>query len=180
MPKKKNDFHVLAIDTSMSCPGIAIIRVDGKGKPHIVDTGHVKTGSEDSYPVRCKSIESFVHLFIKKHRKRDFDVVVREAFSSRMPKTQYSIFSSWAATDRALADFGYSITEDPVGQSHIKKVLVGRGNKVEKKELAQAVRKLTKYKGEFGTYDESDAVAIGLTWLIDNGYIVGLDDKGAK
>jgi crossover junction endodeoxyribonuclease RuvC len=84
-----------------------------------------------------------------------------------MPNIQYAIFSAWNAIDRALRDFDLKVTADPIGQAAVKKLVVGKG-KAEKDEVAEAVRKLTGYKGEFAADDESDAVAVGLAYGIQS------------
>ncbi len=52
--------------------------------------------------------------------------------------------------------------------------MVGKG-KAEKHEVESAVRRWTGYTGEFACDDESDAVAIGLAYLIENGIVKGAE-----
>lgn len=164
-PVRKSALRILAIDTSLSSPGIAVVAVKS-GKAQVIAVSHVKTDSSDSYAIRTKHIESWAHLFIRGHTP--YDVIVREGFTSKMPTTQYAIFSAWNAIDRALADFGLAVTEKPIAQSAVKKAVVGKG-KAEKSEVEAAVRRITGYDGEFATSDESDAVAIALAWAVGSG-----------
>jgi len=162
--------RVLAFDTSLGLPGVAVVEVV-RGKPKIVAVGSVKTNSNDTYAARTKHIEAYMHLFIRNNiGKHGFDAVVREAYAGKMPNVNYAIFSAWNACDRALADFNLAVTEKPIGQATVKRLVFGKG-KAEKEELAEAVRKWTGYTGEFKTADESDAVAIALAYLIDEGVI---------
>jgi crossover junction endodeoxyribonuclease RuvC len=161
--------RVIAFDTSLNLPGVAVVEVKRK-KPRIVALGHVRTNGKDNYAARTKHIEAYMHLFIRQHMP--YDAIVRESFAGKMPNINYAIFSAWNACDRALADFQLTVTEKAIGQSSVKKSVVGRG-KAEKHEVEEAVRKWTGYKGEFATSDESDAAAIGLAYLIENNLIEG-------
>lgn len=161
---------VLAFDTSLGLPGVAVVEVK-KGRPRVVAVGSVKTDGKDNYAARTKHIESYMHLFIREHYgKTGYDAIVREGYAGKMPNINYAIFSAWNAVDRALNDFGLSVTEKPIGQATVKRLVFGKG-KAEKEELAEAVREWTGYKGEFKTSDESDAVAIALAYLIERGAI---------
>ncbi|PJH69379.1 hypothetical protein CVR96_26630, partial [Salmonella enterica subsp. enterica serovar Typhimurium] len=72
-------------------------------------------------------------------------------------------------------DFGLADTEKPITQQSVKKQVVGKG-RAEKEEVEEAVRKLTKYKGEFKSSDESDSVAVALCWAIKNGLLSGSEN----
>jgi crossover junction endodeoxyribonuclease RuvC len=159
---KRKPYRILAFDISLSSPGVAVVDVIN-GKPKVVGVGDVKTSTNDSYAIRTKHIESYMHLFIRKHAP--YDAIVREGLNHKMPNIQYAIFSAWNAIDRALKDFGLAVTEPAIGQSAVKKAVVGVG-KAEKHQVAEAVRKWTGYKGEFESDDQSDAVAIALAYGI--------------
>ena len=164
---QKKAVRILAFDISMSSPGAAIVEIKN-GKARVVAVGHVKTDSKQPYAVRGKTIESWAHLFIAEHRKKGIDFVVREKYMGKFGL--HPMFSAHAAIDRALFDFGLEDTEKPIAQQSVKKLIVGKG-RAEKDEVEQAVRKITGYKGEFKTSDESDAVAIALACAINNGLI---------
>lgn len=161
--------RVLSFDTSLGLPGVAVVEVV-RGKPKIIAVGSVKTDGKETYAARTKHIEAYMHLFIRAHYGKGYDAVVREAFAGKMPNINYAIFSAWNACDRALADFNLTVTEKPIGQATVKRLVYGKG-KAEKDELAEAVRKWTGYTGEFATADESDAVAIALAYLIEKGVV---------
>lgn len=167
----KADMRVLSFDLSIARPGVALVEIkDGKAK--VIAVSNVKTDAKQPYAVRGKSIESWAHLFIaenfRKGRKQGFDVIVRESYAGRFG--HHPIFSAWAAVDRALNDFGLADTTKPIAQQSVKKVVVGKG-RAEKEEVAEAVRRLTGYSGDFASSDESDAVAIALAYAIQNGLI---------
>jgi len=159
---------ILAFDTSMSCPGVAVVEVT-RGKPIVVAVSHVVTDSKQPHGLRAEIVEAWATLFIAKHGAK-FDTIVREDFQGRSSRQNHPVFSAWGAIDQALNKFGLVFTSPAISQSDVKKTVVGKG-KAEKDEVAAAVRRLTGYKGEFATDDESDAVAIALAWAIKNGLI---------
>jgi crossover junction endodeoxyribonuclease RuvC len=159
--------RILAFDTSLSSPGAAVIEVRN-GKPRIIALSHVKTDTKHSHAIRSQTVYAWAHLFIREHMP--FDRIVREDFQGRSSVQNYPVFAAWSAIDRALADFGISFTEKPISQSRVKRLVVGKG-KAEKDEVAEAVRALTGFRGEFATSDESDAAAVGLAYLINEGLI---------
>ncbi|PEE49757.1 crossover junction endodeoxyribonuclease RuvC [Bacillus cereus] len=166
MIKHKKRFRLLSIDTSLGSPGIAVIDVIN-GKSKLIDVSHVKTKSTEPIALRTKTIEAWAHLFIRKYVP--YDLIVREGFASKIPHTNYTVFSAWNAVDRALNDFGLAV-DDSIGQASVKKKLLGKG-RAEKEEVEAGVRKFVEWDGEFKSSDESDACAIGLAYLLDKGII---------
>jgi crossover junction endodeoxyribonuclease RuvC len=165
MTRRKKAFRTLAIDTSLGCPGIAVIDVIN-GKPKLIDVSHVKTKSTEPIALRTQIIEAWALLFIRKHAP--YDLIIREGFASKIPHTNYTVFSAWNAVDRALNSFGLKV-DDSIGQASVKKKLLGKG-RAEKEEVEAGVRKYVDW-GKFETNDESDSIAIGLAYLIDKGII---------
>lgn len=160
--------RVLAIDTSMGRPGIALIEAKN-GQAKVIDVSHVSTTTSQSHGLRAEIIEAWAVGFIHKHGAK-FDVIVREDFVGRTSKQSHPVYSAWGACDRALNKFGLNFTTPAISQSAVKKAVVGTG-KAEKDEVADAVRRWTGYTGEFAVDDESDAVAVGLAYLINEGVI---------
>jgi crossover junction endodeoxyribonuclease RuvC len=155
--------RVLAFDTSMGRPGIALIEVKA-GNPRVIDVSHVATTTKQTHGLRAEVIEAWAVSFIHKHSAK-FDVIVREDFVGRTSKQAHPVYAAWGACDRALNKFGLTFTTPSISQSAVKKAVVGKG-KAEKDEVAEAVRKWTGYDGEFAVDDESDAAAIALAYLI--------------
>jgi crossover junction endodeoxyribonuclease RuvC len=165
-----NKTRIVGIDTSFSSPGIAVVDVKNR-KPSLIATSHVKTDgkhAKQSKATRSQTIYAWAHLFIREHMP--FDVITREDFTGRTSRQNYPVFSAWNSVDRALADFGYVITEKPITPQTVKKTVAGTG-RAEKDDVARAVRKLTGYTGDFPTDDTSDAAAIALCWAIQQGVI---------
>lgn len=164
--------RVLAFDTSMGRPGLAVIDVK-KGAATVVDVSHVATTSRDNHGLRAEIIEAWATVFIAKHvGTKGFDIIVREDFVGRTSKQAHPVYSAWGACDQALNKFGLAFTAPAISQSAVKKAVAGSG-KAEKPELAAAVRKWTGYTGEFAVDDESDAAAVGVAYAILNGLIKG-------
>jgi crossover junction endodeoxyribonuclease RuvC len=161
--------RVLAFDTSMGAPGLAVIEVKS-GKPRIIDVSHVRTDTSQSYGLRAEIVEAWATMFIAKHAQKGYDVIVREDFVAKTSKTGHPVYSAWGSCDKALNKFGLNFTTPAISQSAVKKAVVGVG-KAEKHEVEAAVRKWTGYTGEFAKDDESDAAAIGLAYLIREGLI---------
>lgn len=175
--------RVLAFDTSLTSPGVAIITVDKRGKPIITAMSHVKPDGKASYALRADIVESWATLFIAEHIAKGFDYVVREDFHGMSSAQNYPVFAAWTGTELAAHKFGLSFdkhvvvtktgrkkTKHGMSQSEIKKIVVGKG-KAEKDEVADAVRRWTGFIGEFACDDESDASAVGLAKLIHEGKI---------
>lgn len=176
--------RILAFDTSLSLPGVAIIEVK-RGKPVIIALSHVRTDSKtQSHGLRADIVESWATLFIADQiGKNGFDIVIREDFHGQSSSQNYPVFAGWSGVERACDKFGLTFSKwhevDKKGkkktllgipQSKVKLIVVGKGI-AEKNEVADAVRRLTGYTGEFATSDESDACAIGLAYLINEGLI---------
>ncbi|MEI4802012.1 crossover junction endodeoxyribonuclease RuvC [Bacillus sp. FJAT-51639] len=162
---KKPSAHSLSTRHLVAQPGISVIDVINR-MPLLIDVSHVKTKSTEPIALRTKHIESWAHLFIRKYAP--YDLIVREGFASKIPHTNYTVFSAWNAVDRALNDFGLKV-DDSIGQASVKKKLLGKG-RAEKEEVEAGVRRYVEW-GEFKTSDESDACAIGLAYLLDKGII---------
>ena len=161
--------RILAFDTSLSSPGVALIECKNSGVS-ILDVGHVKTNTKINHGQRAEVVEAWATTFIYKHLTKGFDVVVREDFVGRTSMQSAPVFMAWGACDQALNKFGLAFTAKAISQSAVKKAVAGSG-KAEKPELADAVRKWTGYTGEFAVDDESDAAAIGVAYAILNGLI---------
>lgn len=176
--------RVLAFDTSLSLPGVAIVEVK-RGKPVITALSHVKTDSKtQSHGLRADIVESWATLFIAEHiGKQGFDVLIREDFHGQSSAQNYPVFAAWSGVERACDKFGLTFAKWQetgkggrkktllgIPQSKVKLIVVGKG-KAEKEEVEEAVRRWTDYKGEFATFDESDAAGIGLAYLIREGLI---------
>ena len=103
---------------------------------------------------------------------------MREDFiSGRNKRATQLVFSSWAAADLALHTFGYLV--DPASlkltPTTVKKTVTGSG-KAEKSEVAEAVRRMLRLPPDYPFakgYDDSDACAVILAYLLRENLIDG-------
>jgi crossover junction endodeoxyribonuclease RuvC len=176
--------RVLAFDTSMSAPGVAIIEVKNR-KPKVVALSHIVTDSSQPHGVRADMIESWATLFIAQHIKKGIDLAIREDFNGKSSSQNYPVFAAWSGCERACEKFGVTFTKWTEIQkngrkktslgpspSKVKKIVTGSGS-AEKWEIADRVREITGYTGEFAKDDESDACGVALAYLIENNLIEG-------
>lgn len=157
----------LGLDLSLS-PGLAVIDVKER-IPTLVYAGSVATDTDINDATRSVVVESFIAHQVYAHRP--FDAILREDFTTgRNKRATQTIFNAWAAADRALHSFGYTVDDvKPVlAPTTVKKLVAGNG-KAEKKDVAEGVRKYLRlpsdYKWRSG-YDDADACAVILAYLI--------------
>lgn len=181
--------RILAYDTSLGVPGVGLIEIK-RGEPKIIDMSHVKTDTKQPIALRASIVESWSTLFIAKHVKRGFDVVGREDFHGQSSLQNYPVFAAWHATERSVNSFGLSFDKfvsytkignrkqgHGVSQSRAKMLIVGRGGKVSKDEVADAVREWTGYDGDFADDGESDAICIALAFAVQRGWLLDRHGK---
>lgn len=142
--------------------------------PYLIAADSVATSTDDTDAVRNYTVETFVAQFLRQHRP--FDIVVREDFTSgRNKRATQTIFSAWAAADRALANYGYAAEDlkPALAPSAVKRIVTGNG-RAEKAEVAAAVRKWLRLPADYqfrAGYDDSDALAVCLAYLVREGLI---------
>jgi crossover junction endodeoxyribonuclease RuvC len=164
---KEPPYRICGLDLSLS-PGIGAIEIRAR-TPYLIACNSVATSTDDPDAVRNYTVESFVAGFVREHRP--FDVVVREDFTAgRNKRATQTIFSAWAAADRALYGYGYTAADlkPALAPTSVKKFVTGNG-KTEKAEVAAAVRRWLRlpddYKFRTG-YDDSDALAVCLAYAL--------------
>jgi crossover junction endodeoxyribonuclease RuvC len=180
--------RILAFDTSMTAPGVAVLEVKNR-KAKITALSHTTTDSKtQSHALRAEIIEAWATMFLAQHAKKPFDVVIREDFNGMTSAQNYPVLAAWSGIERACEKFnvgpfvkwievhknGRKKTMLGPSPSKVKLIVAGSG-KADKDEVEAAVRKWTGYKGEFAKDDESDAVAIGLAYLIERKLIKGAE-----
>lgn len=162
--------RILAFDISAN-PGAAVVEIKD-GKYHLLYTDSIKTDTKHTDAQRYAYIEAFAIRIL--HEYGPFDVIVREKYvgDSRSKRAKQLVFGAWAAIDIALNKYGYVIDEKEheIVASQIKTMIGGKGN-ANKDDVAAGVRRILKlpknYK--FKSDDESDAVAVALTYAIKKG-----------
>lgn len=131
----------------------------------------VKTEASEAQPLRYEVIEAHALLFFRQHTPTA--AIVREIWPpSRNFAQNDKVHGSWSAVDRALDRLGLAVTEN-MTPSNVKKLVTGNG-RAEKPEVAEAVRKWLRLDDDYAFkagYDDSDACAVILAYLIREGLI---------
>lgn len=94
-------------------------------------------------------------------------MVVREHFTKgRDKRATQTVFGAWAVIDLALGKYGYKVDVE-IQPTSVKRDVAGKGS-ASKDEVEAGVRRILSLPDDFTfrTDDESDAVAIGLSYLI--------------
>lgn len=166
--------RVLAFDISTS-PGIAVLDVKQTKagvKLNLVHVDSVKTDTSHTDAQRYAYIEALATKIT--HEYGPFDAPCREHFTKgRNKRSTQTVFGAWGAVDAALAKYGYVITPDAeVTPTEVKKAATGKGTAT-KDEVEAGVRKRLGLADDFTfkSDDESDAIAVGLAYLIKKGVI---------
>lgn len=142
--------------------------------PYLIAAESITTSTADNDAVRASVVESFIAQHIYAHRP--YSCVLREDFTSgRNKRATQTIFSAWSAADKALHMYGYSVDDvKPVlAPTSVKKLVTSNG-RAEKPEVAEAVRRLLRLGADYtfkAGYDDSDAAAVILAYLIRGGLI---------
>ncbi|APP15617.1 hypothetical protein BS467_07660 [Bacillus altitudinis] len=171
--------RILALDISTN-PGFAVLEVKRlKSGPRInlVHVTSVSTSSQSPDSHRYSYIEAATTMVL--HEYGPFDVVVREHFTGgRNKRATQTVFGAWAVIDTALGKYGYKVDEE-IPPTTVKRDVTGKGSAT-KDEVEAGVRRILALPDDFTfrTDDESDAVAIGLSYLVREGVIE--KPKGAK
>lgn len=157
---------ILALDLSLSSTGYAVAKVT-EGEIDLLEYGHVnnKRFSKRSQAFRLHRIATKLkELF----REYPIDVVVKERGFSKGHISTQALFKVAGVADLMCYSFGHETIEEYTVAS-IKKTVTGNG-KADKEEVAQS---LSAYVGEreYATDDESDAVAVLVTYCINKGLV---------
>jgi len=164
--------RILAIDISTN-PGFAVLDVKqlkAGAKVSLVHVTSVKTSTDNPDSQRYSYIEALATMVA--HEYSPFDVIVREHFTKgRNKRSTQTVFGAWAAIDIGLGKYGYKVTEE-ITPSRVKLLVTGDG-KADKDKVEEHVRKWLKLPDDFTfkSDDESDAIGIGLAYLIEKGVI---------
>lgn len=151
--------------------------------PHLVALSVVKTEASEEQPLRYEIIEAHALLFFREHKPDA--AIIREIWPpSRNYAQNDKVHGAWSAVDRALSRLGLAVADNLSPQT-VKKTVTGNG-RAEKAEVAEAVRKWLRlpanadgspYKFRTG-YDDSDALAVCLAYLIRENLIDDITEVG--
>ncbi|MFB5568633.1 crossover junction endodeoxyribonuclease RuvC [Bacillus cereus] len=161
----------LGLDLSMSSAGVAVIDlVDGALE--LRTAYRIKTNPKQRHGQRLNQIAQELRSTLKEYEP--FDTIVREKGFSRFAATTQALFKVVGVSDLVLRD--YHIVE--LSPTTIKKIMTGSG-KAGKEEVELAVRDVLGLGEDyiFISDDESDACAVILAYLLENGILEGKEPK---
>lgn len=164
----------LGLDLSLRSPGFADIAVK-KRVPSLVRATHFKTDASETRVLSYESIEAYTLLFIREQTRagtNPYAGIIRETWPpARNYENNDKVHGAWSAVDRALARYDWTV-DAHLSPSSVKKQVTGNGG-AKKDEVAAAVRRILRLPDDyvFATDDESDACAVVLAWLIQEGLI---------
>lgn len=123
-------------------------------------------------------IEDHMSSIFDRYKDKKLILVKEEVFTTRSNiNTGLTIAKVHGIADLVAARHGYPDFHQ-LGTTAIKRILTGDG-KAEKDMVAEATMR---YVGphEYGSDDESDAVAVGLAWLIEEKLLKGVKKDAAE
>lgn len=161
----------------MNRPGFSILHCDPEAKTvsivrkSVVD--HKSSYAGKKKPHGQRLAENAAEM--KSYMSSDMELVfVRErGFHKHATETE-AIFKMVGVSD--LYAWKYSKVFDEIPPTVIKKVLTGDSNA----SKDQVAKSLERYVGQqdYAFDDESDSVAVGICWLIQHGYLKGVEEDG--
>jgi len=147
--------YIFAFDLSISCVGIAIFDTIG----NLVEVLSIKTNPKQTHGERLRQIgDKFCDL---RYQYNTSTIVIERAFSLHNISTQV-LYRVHGLTNYLF----YDCTQVYYAPTTIKKAITGTG-KADKEEVKRIILKEHFPDATFKNTDESDAVAIGLTYFID-------------
>ena len=164
---------ILSMDLSLNLPAYCVAKVDN-GVFEVLGVGHVDNKKDKSLTTAQKL--ELIHDMLKGafQKYKSFDVVVREKGFSRFANTTQLLFRVVGVSDLvALKEGGVKAVEE-IPPTTIKRFIAG-DSRADKVEVEKGVRELLQEHQkdmQFYSDDESDAVAVALTYAIKKGWLV--------
>jgi crossover junction endodeoxyribonuclease RuvC len=159
--------RVLCLDLSLNGSGMAVIEVE-EGRVRIK---HSITVDNKKIPTDRRGLKLVMIGNKLADVIEDFtpDVIVRERGFSKFANETQALYRVVGVSEYILESLDRGLSGEYAPTS-VKKAVVGSG-KASKTELARLLRDYLvkdQYDYVFGTNNESDAVAVGITYLLDN------------
>ncbi|WP_176543659.1 crossover junction endodeoxyribonuclease RuvC [Priestia megaterium] len=155
---------VLAMDLSLSCPAFAVMEITENGLD-MLHLSSIKTNAKKTHGYRLFQIYNHMDSIINEYESR-LDYIVSEKGFSRHARTTQILFMVHGVARLNAHQHGYDVKE--LSPTTVKKAVSGNG-KSSKENLADAVKGYFPLSVKFKNTDESDAAAVGVTFLIQKG-----------
>lgn len=169
---KNNDILILAMDLSLNLPAFCVARVEN-GVFKVIEVSHVDNKKEKGLTTAEKLGRISWHLKNIFQKYGGFDVVVREKGFSRFANTTQLLFRVVGVSDLVAYDEMALREIEEIPPTTVKTTVAGY-SRADKQEVEEGVRELLQEHQkdiEFYSDDESDAVAVALTWAIRKGVL---------
>ena len=148
--------YIHALDLALNSTGVCIFTNDGD----IIDLLTIDTAKLDETRLKLEKIGKEFKRLIKKYPPC---LVVMEKGFIRYNKSSQAVFRVHGVANYIYCNYNQIYYE----ATSVKKAVTGKGNA--NKQLVQESVLLVKPGIEFKNYDESDAVAVGLTYFSKEG-----------
>ena len=174
MPKKEVK-RLLAMDLSLSSPAYAIIDiVNGKGLVREIRRTDNKSGKlpKLTHGERLDRIaKDIMKIFVD---YPDIDAVVRERGFFRFATTTQILYKVVGVSDLKVYEASGISVIDEIAPTAVKKLVTGDGKSDKKAVEAGVIRHLVPMQKDikFETDDCSDAVAVGIAWMIQRNLLI--------
>lgn len=160
------------MDLSLNLPAFCVSEIND-GKFTIIELSHVDNKKKTKFTTaqKLQEIANEIRRLIDKHGP--FDVIVREKGFSRYANTTQLLFRVVGISDLVALENGDCIAVEEIPPTTIKSIVAGY-SRASKEEVEEGVRELLpehQKEMEFYSDDESDAVAVGLTYCIRKGLL---------
>lgn len=171
MGKTKEKKRILSMDLSLNLPAFCVAEVEN-GKIEVVHLSHVdnKKGKFSTAEKLDRIYNELKNIFQK---YSPFDVVVREKGFSRFANTTQLLFRVVGVSDLvAFQEAGFCVIEE-IPPTSIKTMVAGY-SKADKGEVEEGVREhLQEHQKDIKFYsdDESDSVAVAITYALKKGWL---------
>ena len=169
----KNNFQrILAMDLSLNLPAFCVAEVVD-GVFTILEVTHIDNKKRTKWTTaqKLQATADMIRYLIRKYEGTD--VIVREKGFSRFANTTQLLFRVVGVSDLVVLEEGYLPAIEEIPPTTIKSIVAGY-SRASKEEVEEGVRELLpehQKEMEFYSDDESDAVAVGLTYCIRKGLL---------
>lgn len=169
LPHFEGDFDLVACDLSMRCPGFALLRYSADDRSVSLLRKDVVANNVAVNKPHGKILNEIGNMLSDFLAGKNVKVAVRErAFTQFNAETQ-AIHKVVGVSDMIVWHI-LEMSFQELAPSSVKKYVTGWGM-ASKDEVAEAIDNYIPKHTQWHYDDESDAVAVGLSWLIKNGYI---------
>ena len=174
-PALPQKFWVLAADLSLRRPGFCKMLVTNGDEPELENVETISVDNKNNDKSHGQLLDEIMKAFAFFVPEDGIPIwFVRErAFNARAAQSEIGIYKVVGVMDWLL----YRLAKDwlEIYPVTVKKLVTGSG-KATKEEVAKTVQRFLP-SAHFGTDDESDAAAVAISFLVQNGVLKVSEEK---